>query len=209
MERILANINAIMYMLYLVVFIVLAKYLILDTNNETSFGLFPIIIFAIIFVAIQILLLFTAHNYFTVYLNKFQKENIKISFWAMSVYMIKEFFAVFNAFLITVSFMAYDPFDNFLIYIGISLVSGLILLIIFYQIEQCWFEGIKKFRAAIDGKINVANIVNILTGICTLFVFIGQSTGMDDVLIFTILSVVYIYYIYYNFIYIKIVSVVK
>lgn len=189
-------INSIFYIIYFVCFILIASYFI----NNDALTVSSAILLGSIFFLYQLLLLYTTNNYFKSILLK--KREIGIE--AISIYIIKEFFAVFTAFLTTVIFMAFELTLHFYVYIFISFVIGLSFLILFYYFEKCWFKSIPEVRVKIDSNFNIENIINIITGICTLFVFVAQSTKIDNVLIFTVLAVVYTYYIYFNFINIKI-----
>lgn len=193
------NITSIMLIVYLVSFILAVSFYAIDYIS-TSFWI------GAVFITSLLVLFYTANNYFKTRLEDMEakeEKEIKLNPLDYSAYFIKELNGIFTAFLLTLIFLAYDFTDNLFIYTGTSLSVALVLLILFYQIEKKFYKDIYKFREIIDSKYNVANIINILTGICTLFVFIADTQQLKTSLIFCVLAIVYTYYVFYNFIYIK------
>ncbi|MCM0625151.1 hypothetical protein M5J14_11570 [Lysinibacillus sp. OL1_EC] len=198
-KRIKRNMTSIMLIVYLVSFM-LAVYF--SVNDYISASLW----IGAVFIISLLVLFYTANSYFKTRLEDIEakeEKELKLNFYDYLVYFIKELNSIFTTFLVTLIIMAFDFTNNLYIYIGTSLCVALLLLILFYLIEKNLCKDVYKFREIIDSKYNVANIVNILTGICTLFVFIADMQQLNAALIFCVLAIVYTYYVFYNFIYIK------
>ncbi|MGD6831852.1 hypothetical protein ACQCT5_06790 [Sutcliffiella halmapala] len=198
-KKIERNMTSIMLLVYLVCFISAVSF---NINEKTTASIWV----GAVFIASFLVLFYVTNNYFQARLedSEANKEaDLRLNLYDYSVYFIKELNSILTSFLVTLIFMSYDFSNNPYVYIGTSLSIALLLLIGSYLLEKFAYKGIYRFRQIIDSKYNVANIVNIMTGICTLFVFIADLRQLNGVLIFCILAIVYTYYIFYNFIYIK------
>ncbi|MFF2795599.1 hypothetical protein [Lysinibacillus xylanilyticus] len=194
--RIIRNVTSVMLIVYLVSFIAAVNASV-NKNKITSIWV------GLVFLISLLVLFYTTNSYYKTRLEDNKNKSIKLNLFDYSAYLIKELFSIFTAFLITIIYISYDSNLNPYIFIGTSLLVALVSLIIFYLCEKCWCKGIFEFRKILDDRYNITNIVNIFTGICTLFVFIADMRKLDSVIIFCVLAIVYTYYVFYNFIYIK------